>query len=106
MNYINSVGESYKSVNNQIVETKNTEFVIENITYNSSNSRLSFDILNTGQTQLSVDDIDILIDGEYHQITGDTIIQSERKQVTITENTAPSSIKIIVGSNIQKRITV
>lgn len=108
--YVNNIANSNSEVLNDIRETKNTDFTISKINYDSSTNKLSINVVNTGSETIDVSDIDLVADGKYRLYDSsvnsnpDRSVLNPNEKLLIESNSItqrPSSIKLSVGSGIE-----
>lgn len=108
--YVNNIANSNSEVLNDIRETKNTDFTISEINYDSSTNKLSINVVNTGSETIDVSDIDLVADGKYRLYDSsvnsnpDRSVVNPNEKLLIESNSItqrPSSIKLSVSSGIE-----
>lgn len=108
--YVNNIANSNSEVLNDIRETKNTDFTISEINYDSSTNKLSINVVNTGSETIEVSDIDLVADGKYRLYDSsvnsnpDRSVLNPNEKLLIESNSItqrPSSIKLSVSSGIE-----
>lgn len=108
--HINNSVNSNSEVLDDIRETKNTEFVISNVEYDSSTNELSITMVNTGAETIKISDIDLVVDGEYRLYNSSIDSNSDRSVLNPNEElliqvdditSKPSSVKLSVLSGIE-----
>lgn len=108
--YVNNIANSNSEVLNDIRETKNTDFTISEINYDSSTNKLSINVVNTGSETIDISDIDLVADGKYRLYDSsvnsnpDRSVLNPNEKLLIESNSItqrPSSIKLSVSSGIE-----
>lgn len=108
--YVNNIANSNSEVLNDIRETKNTDFTISEINYDTSTNKLSVNVVNTGSETIDVSDIDLVADGKYRLYDSsvnsnpDRSVLNPNEKLLIESNgitQRPSSIKLSVSSGIE-----
>jgi flagellar protein FlaF len=99
------------------LDRQNAALGAANATYNASADRLVVTVTNSGTTSLAVDRVDLLLDGEYHQVTADdTAVEGdgntaawlggERLRIEILEPGAPGRVVVVTGPGLSVATTV
>lgn len=90
------------------LDRQNAALAATNATYNASADRLVVTVTNSGTTSLAVDRVDLLVDGEYHEVTGDdTTVEGdgstaawlggEQLRIEILEPAEPDRVVVVTG---------
>ena len=90
------------------LDRQNAALGAANATYNTSADRLVVTVTNGGTTALAVDRVDLLVDGEYHEVTADdTTVEGdgstaawlggERLRIEVLEPSAPGRVVVVTG---------
>jgi len=92
------------------LETSNTEIAIVSASYNSGT--LTVDVNNTGTTQLSLNETDLLVDGQYEtdwQAANATVasdggtdlwLPGEQLTITLDKASQPNRVKLVTESGV------
>ncbi|MFC4551453.1 MULTISPECIES: flagellin [Halorussus] len=106
------VGAAYEDTTDKALTTQNTAISIASANTGSDSKTLSVKVNNTGSTTLSVDDTDILIDGNYtgHDkmdpltVGGNAEtnlwLPGETLRFTITLDWEPSRVKVVTENGV------
>ncbi|NIB99361.1 fla cluster protein FlaF [Halobacterium sp. R2-5] len=97
----------------QMLEQRNTAVNVTDAKYNASgNEYVAVNVTNTGSTTLSVNDTDVLVDGEFQPRDGyvdwnvegksDTTLwlPGETYNVTVAVDSEPDRVKVVTGSGV------
>jgi len=96
------------------LEQQNTDITVRDVTYNTAPSPddyVNVTVENVGSTELSVADVDVLIDNEYRTgyrsaVEDDTSTELWLPQetlelnVTVSESTTPTRLKVVTGPGV------
>jgi flagellar protein FlaF len=96
-------------ISDQLAE-ENTEIEITNTSYNGTREEITVNATNNGTTTLSVDKIDLLVDGRLRPdrtadivgADGTYIWLSGEKLVLVANATNPDSVKIVVENGVSE----
>jgi len=108
-NGFESVNDAREDQSDRLLDQQNTKINIASATYDSTNDELVVDIDNTGSTELSVSETDLLVDNVYQSgystsVDGDsnTDIWSPQARLTITVSltNAPNTVKIVTETGV------
>jgi flagellar protein FlaF len=119
-NSFNQVSDAQDQQTESLIESENTEIAIVSATYNESgNELLRIDANNTGASQLSLSETDLLIDGEFVDgwqenwsvnVDGNTEtdlwLSGEQLSITRDLATPPTRIKIVTEGGVAETATV
>lgn len=98
------------------LEVRNTAIDVT-AAYDDGANNLSVNVTNTGSTTLSVEDVDLLVDGELiagwaesdRRVEGDetrTIVQpGEVLELLVDRETKPNRIKVVTGNGVAETVT-
>ncbi|ELZ11986.1 flagellin [Halovivax asiaticus JCM 14624] len=98
------------------LEVRNTAIEVDGA-YDSGTDTLTVNVTNTGSTTLTVEHVDLLVDGQFitgwnesdRSVEGDsarTLVQpGELLELTIDRNTEPNRLKVITGNGVAKTVT-
>ncbi|AGB15197.1 putative archaeal flagellar protein F [Halovivax ruber XH-70] len=98
------------------LEVRNTAIQVEGL-YDSGTETLTVNVTNTGSTTLSVEHVDLLVDGRLvtdwnesdRAVEGDsarTLVQpGELLELTIDRDTEPNRLKVITGNGVAETVT-
>jgi flagellar protein FlaF len=96
----------------RVLEQRNTEVNVTNVTYNTTDAQLTVNVTNEGSTSLSVNETDLLVDGEYYNrssyddwsVAGqsDTTLwlPGETYSVTVNVSSEPSRVKVVTSPGV------
>ncbi len=108
--------DAMESRDDRALEVRNTAIAVTS-TYDSGTSTLTVNVTNTGSTTLSVEEVDLLVDGELvtgwtqgdRLVEGDdarTIVQpGETLELIVDRATAPDRIKVVTGNGVSETVT-
>jgi flagellar protein FlaF len=119
-NSFDQVSDAQDQQTESLIESENTEITIVSATYNESgNELLRIDANNTGASQLSLSETDLLIDGEFVEgwqenwsvnvnsnATTDLWLSGEQLSITRDLTTAPDRVKIVTEYGVARTATV
>ncbi|MFC3476241.1 fla cluster protein FlaF [Halobacterium litoreum] len=96
----------------RVLERRNTVVDVTNVTYNTTSDELTVNVTNSGATSLSVNETDLLLDGEFRSRSGydswsvggqtDTTLwlPGETYSVTVTTASQPDRVKVVTSSGV------
>lgn len=99
------------------LDRQNTAIRIANASYNGSTGELTVEATNTGTTTLDVDEVDLVIDGDYGTPSAGSIVVAgssttevwapgENLTATTNTATAPDQVKFVTGPGVSVRASV
>ena len=113
------VEDADESYDDRMLEQRNTAVNITNATYNASgNEDVTVNVTNEGSTSLSINETDILVNGQFQSrasyvswaVEGQTDtslwLPGETYNVTVTAGTNGSRVKIVTGSGVTETAIV
>jgi flagellar protein FlaF len=119
-NSFDRVSDAQDQQTESLIDSENTEIEIASATYNESgNELLRIDATNTGASQLSLSETDLLIDGEFidgwqenwsvnveGNATTDLWLSGEQLSITRDLATPPTRVKIVTEYGVAETATV
>ena len=111
-NTFEQVNDAREAQADGTLEQQNTDINIRDVTYNTnpaSGDYVNVTIDNTGSTELSVADVDVLIDNVYQtgyrsavedDTTTDLWLPQETLELNVTVDGTPSRLKVVTGPGI------
>jgi len=66
-NSFEAVTDAEKERTDAVRDTQNTDIAIQSVTYDDANDEVTIEVNNTGAAQLSVEETDALLDGQYQE---------------------------------------
>ncbi|WP_232701706.1 fla cluster protein FlaF [Halobacterium wangiae] len=96
----------------RVLEQRNTAVNVTNVTYNSGDDKLTVNVTNEGATSLSINETDLLVDGEFYGQAGydswnvdgqsDTTLwlPGETYSVTLTAPSEPNRVKVVTSPGV------
>ena len=111
VNGFESVSEAQEDRTDRTLTRQNTEIVVTSAVWNpNGNGNLVVEVDNTGSTQLSVSDVDVLADNSYQSgyitsVDGDEStdlwLSEETLNVTVTSlGSSPGQVKVVSGPGV------
>ncbi len=111
MNSFERVTDAQDDRTDTVLETHNTHVEVVSAEYNASgNDELSVQVNNTGATQLSVSDTDLLVDGTYRESWNtstvddnagtDLWLAGERLTINVSVATTPERAKVVTDTGV------
>lgn len=103
------VNDAREAQSDRQLERTNTAIEITTVNYDSTSNYLNITVENTGATELSVSDVDVLADNSYQTgyrtaVEGDTGTDLWLPQETLAINASlssqPSQVKIVTGPGV------
>jgi flagellar protein FlaF len=103
------VNDAREDRSDRQLERTNTAIQITTVNYDSTNEYLNVTVENTGSTELSVSDVDVLVDNSYQTgyrsaVEGDTTTDLWLPRETLAINTTvsprPDGVKIVTGPGV------
>jgi flagellar protein FlaF len=108
--YTERRSEAMDAKNERALAQQNTAVEPINATYNTTTGDLNVTVENTGATTLTVPAVDLLADGEYVPLGGNTSVDGdgttdlwapgEGLRITVERGTAPDRIKLVSGPGV------
>jgi archaellum component FlaF (FlaF/FlaG flagellin family) len=95
---IGDLRDARDSVTGEMVEIQNTGIAIAGASFNNTTSVLNVTVLNTGSNVLSLDSLDILLNGTYIKGIFEEygfIYPGQERLVSLSNVTDPRSVKVI-----------
>ena len=103
------VNDAREDRSDRQLERTNTEIQITTVNYDTNANYLNVTVENTGATELSVSDVDVLADNSYQTgyrtaVEGDTTtdlwLPRETLAINTTVEASPSGVKIVTGPGV------
>ena len=103
------VNEAREDRSDRQLERVNTEIEITTVNHDDTSGYLNITVENTGATELSVSDVDVLIDNNYQtgyrtavegNSTTDLWLEQETLAINATVEGQPSRVKIVTGPGV------
>lgn len=99
--------------NDRVLNVKNTEIAIANISYDAGTQELTVNVTNNGSTSLSVSETDLISNGSYVRdsaylpstsVNGDTTtdlwMPGETYSLTVTQSPKPERVKVVTENGV------
>jgi flagellar protein FlaF len=110
-NSFEAVTDAEKERTDAVRDTKNTEIAIQSVTYDTVTDEVTVTVNNTGTAQLSVEDTDVLLDGQYQTGWTDNAtvegrdtrlwLSGETLAISITDvTTLPGRVKVATAHGV------
>ena len=96
----------------RVLEQRNTDVNVTNVTYNSSEGQLTVNVTNQGSTSLSVNETDLLVDGEFYsrdsyenwsvggQSNTTLWLPGETYSITLNISSEPGRVKVVTSTGV------
>ena len=96
----------------RVLEQRNTEVNVTNTTYNSTDDILTVNVTNEGATSLSVNETDLLVDGEFYsrdsyenwtvdgQSNTTLWLPGETYSIEVNLSAEPSRVKVVTSTGV------
>lgn len=94
----------------RLLEQRNTDISVSSTSYNSTEKNFTIEVLNEGATTLSVEDTDLVLDGEFQSSwvasnvsgskTTDVWAPGETLNITVAKENNPGRVKVVTGSGV------
>lgn len=114
--YTERRSEAINAKNDRVLAQQNTALEPVNATYNTTTGDLKVTVENTGATTLGVPAVDLLADGEYVPLSGNTSVagdgatelwaSGETLRITVERDGAPDRVKLVTGPGVAATTTV
>lgn len=108
--YAERTADATDADDERLLVRHNTAIETVNATYNATTDELALAVRNTGASTLSVPKTDLLVDGTYVPLAGNTTVADdsateiwapgETLRVTLSDPDAPDRVKIVSGSGV------
>jgi len=108
-NGFEQINDAREAQADSTLEQQNTDIVIRDVTYDSTNGYVNITVDNTGSSELAVSDVDVLVDNDYRTgyrsaVEDDTAtdlwLPQETLELNVTVSTGPSRVKIVSGPGV------
>ncbi|MDS0281993.1 flagellin [Haloarcula onubensis] len=103
------VNDAREDRSDRQLERTNTEIDVTDVTYNAIAQYVNLTVENTGATELTVSDVDVLVDNSYQTgyrtaVEGDTAtdlwLPGETLTINVTVGGTPSRVKLVTGPGV------
>ncbi|MDS0261576.1 flagellin [Haloarcula sp. S1CR25-12] len=108
-NSIETVNDAREDRADRSLDRTNTEIRMTNVSYNATPQYVNVTVENTGTTELSVRDVDVLFDNSYQTgyrtaVEGDTAtdlwLPGETLAINATVSARPNRVKLVTGPGV------
>lgn len=103
------VSEAQEERDDRELLRANSDVAITNATYDDDNSLLEVNVTNAGSAELVVEEVSLLVDGEYRsnvttEIDGDgttdVFLPGEILTMTVEQSVRPDRVKVVAGTGV------
>lgn len=103
------VSEAQEERDDRELLRANSDVAITNATYDDDNSSLEVNVTNAGSAELVVEEVSLLVDGEYRsnvttEIDGDgttdVFLPGEILTMTVEQSVRPDRVKVVAGTGV------
>lgn len=98
--------------NDRVLDAKNTEIAVANVSYDAGSQELTVNVTNNGSTTLSIDETDLISNGSYVRdsaylstsvdgdATTDLWMPGETYSLTVTQSPKPERVKVVTENGV------